>query len=360
MAIKPKNTNHKYSTMEFKNNLKLGKVVPIGLGVIACLNLITAVVHRHSINTINKSMVLVNNGLKIKSKLQLIEKQVVDAETGQRGFLYTLDPNYLDPYEKAITSIDVSFENIKKLIVDHNQLNRLQEIEKLTGEKIAELRQTIELQNSGKAAETKALVMSGLGKSIMSEIRKKVAEMEIVEDRLIYERESIVVRAEQQAKNITTGSALAIFVVVCIMIWFILRQTIKPIEHVSLTISSSASQIATTVEEHERIANEQAVSVNQTTATMDELGASSRQAATQAEAASMNVEQLMMLSIGENTTKNTISTNDFNLKAKSRQIAREVIELSEKLTQIDRIAGVVSQLASQTNMLALNAAVGSG
>ena len=77
----------------------------------------------------------------------------------------------------------------------------------------------------------------------------------------------------------------------------------------------------------------------------------------QAEVASMNAQRLIMLSIGQNTTENTTLDNNSNLKAKSRQIAKQVMGLSEKLTQIDRIAGVVSQLANQTNMLALNAAV---
>lgn len=95
------------------------------------------------------------------------------------------------------------------------------------------------------------------------------------------------------------------------------------------SIVTSSSEIAATVEQQERTATHQAASVNQTSSTMDELEASSRLAAEQAEAAT----------------------------AGARAIAQQIFRLSEQIKQIGSISGVVSELANQTNMLALNAAV---
>jgi len=347
----------KFNLWKQKNNLKLGKVVPIGLGAIAVLNLLMAGISQYSMNRISQSIELVETAQTIKADLRLLEKQLLDAETGQRGFLYTNDPNYLEPYERSLDSMEDTFAELKQLIIDPVQLNRLEIVENLTEDKLDELTETIELQKADKFAETKALVTSNIGKKAMDDIRAKLAEIEVVEDEIIDERRAIVTQAQQQANLITTGSALAIFLLVCMMIWFVVRQTIKPIERVSLAVSSSASQIASTVEEHERIANQQAASVNQTTATMDELGASSRQAASQAEAAAASVERLLILSVGKSETEDSSLPSESNLKEKAGQIAQQVMSLSEKLSQIDRIAGVVSQLSTQTNMLALNAAV---
>lgn len=339
-----------------KNNWKLGKVIPIGLGVIAALNLLTALVSRHNIKIIVESMNWVNVAHEVNADLRLLEKQLVDAETGQRGFLLTGNQEYLEPYENTDKLIDEIIDELRGLIIEINQLEKLNQVEIKIEKRLEEMATTIEYKKNDRQAELQALLSSNLGKNTMDEIRRDLKIMEEEENKILAERKEIA-RAAEQANLVTTGTSLSIFLLVCLMIWFVLRQVIKPIESVALAISSSSSQIASTVEEHERIANQQASLVNETTTTIDELGASSRQAASQAEAAAVNVERLLLLSIGENETKTPALEHELNLKETSAQIAHEVMGLSEKLTQIDRIAGVVSQLAAQTNMLALNAAV---
>jgi methyl-accepting chemotaxis protein len=358
IGIVPYQETMKVERWQQKNHLKLGNIVPMGLGIIAFLNLLMSGISQHSMNRIQKSINLVETAQTVKINLRLLEKQLVDAETGQRGFLYTSDPKYLQPYDQAIVSLDDTFKELSKLTIDDSiQFKRLQVIENLTEKKLEEMAKTIQLKKNGQEAQVKALVTSDLGKTLMDKIRSELTEIEAAENQIIDERKAIANESHQQAQFISTGSGLAIFLLVCMMIWFVLRQVIQPIDRAALTISSSSAQIAATVEEHERIANQQAASVNQTTTTMDELGASSRQAAGQAEAAAQNVDRLLMLAIGSNTAENMMLQHEANLKEQSAQIAKQVLSLSEKLTQIDRIAGVVSQLANQTNMLALNAAV---
>lgn len=110
---------------------------------------------------------------------------------------------------------------------------------------------------------------------------------------------------------------------------FLTKQILKSISGVVNIISTSGIEITATVEEQERIANQQASSVNQTTTTMNELGASSRQAVEQAESSTLA----------------------------ARRVAHQVARLSEQTQQIGTITNIVSELASQTNMLALNATI---
>jgi CHASE3 domain sensor protein len=161
-----------------KNNLKLGKVVPIGLGAIAVLNLLMAGMSQYSINRIKTSIELVETAQIIKADLRLLEKQLLDAETGQRGFIYTNDPNYLEPYERSLESMGDTFAELTQLIIDPVQLNRLEIVEELSKNKLDELAQTIELKRNGKEAEVKALVTSNIGKEAMDDIREKLVELE--------------------------------------------------------------------------------------------------------------------------------------------------------------------------------------
>ncbi len=120
------------------------------------------------------------------------------------------------------------------------------------------------------------------------------------------------------------------------------------------TIVSSSTEIAATVEQQERTAQEQATAVNQTTTTMDELGASSRQSTDQAEASALGAQQVLALVDGH--SQNGHSQNS-NLREQMGEISDQILRLSEQVNQIGMVSTLVGDLANQTNMLALNAAV---
>lgn len=131
----------------------------------------------------------------------------------------------------------------------------------------------------------------------------------------------------------------------------------KLVQHIAGEIASSSTEIAATVEQQERTVSLQASSVSQTTTTMDELDASSRQSAEQAEASASGARQA--LALAENGTQAVQQTMQgmTTLKDKVGAIADQILRLSEQTTQIGGISGLVGDLANQTNMLALNAAV---
>ncbi|MEG4468630.1 methyl-accepting chemotaxis protein [Microcoleus sp. AT9_B5] len=159
----------------------------------------------------------------------------------------------------------------------------------------------------------------------------------------------------------------------------------KALKSIVNMIVSSSSQIAATVEQQERIVNQQATAVNETTSTMDELGASSRQSAEQAESALDNARQVLNLAEEGATGARQVlnlaeegatgarqvlnQAEDGNkvvekslegmsqLREKVAAIAAQIMRLSEQTTQIGSITGTVTDLANQTNMLALNASV---
>ncbi|MCT7973523.1 methyl-accepting chemotaxis protein [Laspinema olomoucense] len=140
-------------------------------------------------------------------------------------------------------------------------------------------------------------------------------------------------------------------------VWVTASGVNQRVEEVAQEITQSSTDIATTMTQQERIANDQAASVNQTTTTMDELGASSRQSAEQAEAAATDARNALVLTEGGSKAVERTLTDMSALKAKVGEIADQILRLSEQTSQIRNISGLVSDLATQTNMLALNAAV---
>jgi PAS domain S-box-containing protein len=108
-----------------------------------------------------------------------------DAETGQRGFLYTGRPAYLEPYTLATQQLDRHLQTLGRLTSDDpEQQKNLAQLTRLAHAKLAELRETLSLHDEGKAREAEDLVLSDKGKTMMDQIRQVIGAMEREEDAL--------------------------------------------------------------------------------------------------------------------------------------------------------------------------------
>ncbi|WP_333122959.1 methyl-accepting chemotaxis protein [Microcoleus sp. Pol11C3] len=174
--------------------------------------------------------------------------------------------------------------------------------------------------------------------------------------------------AYQTAQNDSKNTQIAVFLgmtvgpLTAILLGIVLSIAIakpldKALKGIINMIVSSSTEIAATIEQQERIAVEQAASVNQTTTTMDELGASSRQSAMQAESALENASNVLNMAAEGSKVVHKTQQVMLSLTEKVGAIADQVLHLSQQTNQIANITNLVSDLANQTNMLAINATV---
>ncbi|MBD1885178.1 MCP four helix bundle domain-containing protein [Microcoleus sp. FACHB-45] len=156
--------------------------------------------------------------------------------------------------------------------------------------------------------------------------------------------------------GMTVGPLTAISLGIALSI-AIAKPLDKALKGIINMIVSSSTEIAATIEQQERIAVQQAASVNQTTTTMDELGASSRQSAMQAESALENASNVLNMAAEGSKVVHKTQQGMLSLTEKVGAIAEQVLHLSQQTNQIANITNLVSDLANQTNMLAINATV---
>ncbi|MBF0098519.1 MAG: methyl-accepting chemotaxis protein [Magnetococcales bacterium] len=173
---------------------------------------------------------------------------------------------------------------------------------------------------------------------------------------------SVIKESEAFAAVTTLNLTILVVAVVCAVVvvcvgWLVARSISKPLLDVIQVISSSSAEMAATVTEQERVAAQQAASVNETNTTMEELGASSRQSAEQAEVAANSADKALELSqFGMSRVEDSMASME-KAKTKVEAIAQQILLLSEKTGQIRDIANLVSDFANETKMLAMNAAV---
>lgn len=111
----------------------------------------------------------------IQSEVQALETHMLDAETGQRGFVITSDPRFLESYHAERTVVRLEFARLLKS--PKNDLvaaQALQNIGLLWTAKLAEMESTIEAKRAGRASDAIALVSDARGKALMDGIRQDV------------------------------------------------------------------------------------------------------------------------------------------------------------------------------------------
>lgn len=91
---------------------------------------------------------MVNHTHEVLIETENLISYMKDAETGQRGYVITLDPIFLEPYKVARDRVSTSYQNVKKLTIDNPlQQENLVEAKKLLEEKFSQMEKVIDLSS---------------------------------------------------------------------------------------------------------------------------------------------------------------------------------------------------------------------
>lgn len=113
-----------------------------------------------------------------RSNIQGLERSILNAETGQRGYLLSGDSEYRKPYDDALQEIGASLEFLVQHYRNDPQASDvLAKLSTLIGTKVSELALTVRLYDEGKRKVTAEIMRSGIGKEQMDAIRALSAEL---------------------------------------------------------------------------------------------------------------------------------------------------------------------------------------
>jgi methyl-accepting chemotaxis protein len=337
----------------------LKQVIQMGFIGVLTLMILNGAISFVITDKLIESTFWVTHSYKVQWTLEKLLLNLTDAETEQRGYLYTSNELFLEPYEIALDAIADNLNAAVKLVNDNPlQIQRLNVINTLIKQKTDEMALTIALHKSGQKKEALLRVSSLKGKVIMDNIRIKMAKMNHEETILLKKRgqDSESIQMLSSSFSILGGTVLSL-VLGIFALWLINRNFIKPVKEVINVIASISTEIAATITQHECTASQQASAANQTSTAIEELSASSRLSSDQAaNAAAVTKSAGVAIVQGDESTHQAVIAMA-DLKQKIATMAEHILHLGEQTSQIGTIATVLKDLAAQINMLALNAGV---
>lgn len=291
---------------------------------------------------------------------QIIGELAFDSQNlsrATRGYMLDSSNVSLNTFETSRNQIPQHIQELETLIADPQQITTLAQIRESVNQLESINSRLVNLVTQGQAERAIEVWRQDSGRDQAAQLASLLAQFREREQEILSNAQN----SQEDALNTLVASlwislGLSVAIAAGLGSWIIVNIA-QRLNQTSSTLTTSSSQIASTIEEQERTASQQAASVNQTTATMDELGASSRQSAEQAEAASRAAQRVRELAEGGNQAVEETLDSMINLKNKVGAIADQIVRLSEQTNQIGSISRLVSDLANQTNMLALNAAV---
>jgi PAS domain S-box-containing protein len=152
----------------------------------------------------------------VKRGLEVLLSTMVDAETGERGFIITGMTSYLEPYESARNAISPEIAQVRAMTADNpEQQADLDRLSAAAEVKVGELAEAIRQRRESGFAAAQAMVMTNVGKRTMDGIRVIVSRMDAREDGLLATRIAQAAqsyRSAQATRLATTGLALVVVI----------------------------------------------------------------------------------------------------------------------------------------------------
>ncbi len=154
--------------MDMFKVLRPGRVVfPLALLAAAAMIFVSEAAYKQSVNTLDRLVAATQAHASVLD----LRKNILDAETGQRGYLLTGREEYLVPYRDAVEPINELFRSLEAHYSGQAPARRvLDQLRERVSARLALISETVRLKQQGKPNLAAELELTGMGKEQMDEI----------------------------------------------------------------------------------------------------------------------------------------------------------------------------------------------
>jgi methyl-accepting chemotaxis protein len=342
----------------------------------------------------------------VVDELEDLLTQILEVESGNRGYLLTGDSSFLATYDLGARRAPADLQEIRSSLAGQSaETANLTRLDDLVRRKLAAAARLVETRRAQGAAPAARLLQAGGSKQLTEQIRQLVDTMEADQRTLLQRRDQAAQASGRNATAFILWGSLLALAVASIGAFGIQRSITQPLgafvrfvqqvgqgdltqqavvagndELSSLgrtlnqmssglrevairtrgateNLNAAAAEILASTQEQAASSREQAAAVQETTATMQELSQSGAQISEKAREVAASAEATSTVSnAGLHAIQNTTRSMD-GIQEQATAVAENIVSLSEKTQAVGEIIATVNEIAEQSNLLALNAAI---
>lgn len=400
--------------MTIAKKITLGFAIPIAL--LITVGILARVVSSRLAYTTDN----VEHSLEIDNTLQRLLTRLVDAETGARAFFLVSDDSFLEPYNAAATDATQLIDRASQLALDNAaQRQQIEALRTSVSTRLQILATAVDHRRHGAFDEAQTRVVLGEGKRSMDTLRAQITSIIDAENSLLAERRGDASHAVTAATTALTIAVVLGVLTALLASFLIARSILAPIQllregvdriasgdlkyrittratdetgalavafnqmaerrklaeeqaaaladrraHTIERAAEIASRLATAAEELTATtstqasgAQQQSAAVAETTSIVEQVVQTSAQAAERAQqVATVAREAADAGEVGQHALVSATKTME-NARDKANGVAASILSLAEQAQSISEIISSVDDIAEQSNLLALNAAL---
>ena len=154
--------------------LKMSISLPLAVLATAVLISINEISYRQS----TTAAANIEEAQNTRSSLNKLMQHVLDAETGQRGYLLTGDERYLEPYSAATAELNQNMDVLRQLFTPYReQLADFAAMSRHISSKLAEMDLSVRMRKEGNEEAWKFVLTTDVGQEHMEVIRAQSAKL---------------------------------------------------------------------------------------------------------------------------------------------------------------------------------------
>lgn len=153
---------------------------------------------------------------------------VLNIETGSRGYILTGNEMFLAPFNEAIATINKNIDELAALTIDNSkQQLRIDILKKAVEKKMVFTIETIELMKNHESKKAEKMISDGRGRIFTDKIRSLINDINKEEFRLLKQRKSENEKSNKNSESTFLLLIVIIFVVLAIITVILKNQKIK-------------------------------------------------------------------------------------------------------------------------------------
>ena len=217
------------------------------MGLVVVLLLLNTWFAYHNIRQMHDDARRVDHTQNVINALERIISFAKDAETGQRGYIITGEPRYLEVYDAAVSAINGPVRALEQLTRDNPaQQARIPVLKNRIAIRLKILEEALGLRKEKGFDAAREMILTDRGKIEMDELRKQVDEMASVERQLLTTRSERSERTYRVALLTTVVADLFALAMVVAFI-FLLRRHLLARDKAAAAIHEQREMFRTTI-----------------------------------------------------------------------------------------------------------------